>query len=107
MSHPLAVWLEHLRSAFAKETLPPPPDEVPGTRRRPSLGRLLFAIEPLPFEPERVARKDRPGLLTLLFAPERLPQDPAPPPRRGQTRWLAWLFLPERLDRDVDSHEVD
>jgi hypothetical protein len=106
MSHPQAAWLEHLRSVFAKETLPPPPDEVPGARRRTSLGRLIFAREPLAFEPERVARTGRAGLLALLFAPEPLPRDPVHPPRR-HARWLAWLFLPERLDRDVDSHEVD
>ena len=106
MSHHLAVLLEHLKSAFAKETLPPPPDEVPGARRRASLVTLLFARERLELEPERAARKGPATLLAYLFAPEPLPEDPVLPPRR-HTRWLTWLFVPERLERDADSHEVD
>ncbi len=105
MSHPLAAWMNQLRSVFAKETLPPPPDHSPPRRGGPGVASLLFAIEPLPFEPERPRARSGRGPLSLLFSPEPLPLDPERAPERRR-RWLAWLFLPERLDSGTDSPEV-
>ena len=107
MSHPVAAWMKQFRSVFAKERLPPPPEPASDPRSgRPGLAGLLFAIEPLPFEPERPRRK-RAGALSLLFAPEPLPLEPERPPERRRTHWFAWLFKPERIDSDPDSPEVN
>jgi hypothetical protein len=130
MSHPLVAFLEQLRNAFARETLPPPPTDAPRRRAGAGFARLLFSIEALPLE-SPVARPPRRGVLSLLlaaeplarepapaprrrgrsvlaalFAPEPLPLEPALPPRRRHTRWLSWLFVPERIDRDPNPPEV-
>ncbi len=93
--------LEQLRNVFARETLPVAPEVR--RRRRRGMAALLFAVEPLPLEPE--LRRPRRGLVRSLLAPEPLALEPEPPPRR-HTPWLRWLFALERLDHGTNRSEV-
>jgi len=62
-----------------------------------ALAREIFTWERLPVdEPKGRARSERRSLLSLLFAPEPLPFDPHRP-RRGSASWLRWIFFPEPI----------
>ncbi len=98
IAHALRVIPEIMRNLFARErldTLPAPPR---AERPRLSIFRALFAIEPLPLDPEPPAPPRRAGILRALLAPESLPEAPPAAPRHPRQRWLRWIFRPESLD---------
>jgi len=94
----LRIAREVLRNLFARERLGVTAADVPAAPRRTSLLKLLFAIEPLPLDPEPAPGRPRTGILRALLAPEALAEAPLEPPRPGRHAWLRWLFRPESLD---------
>ncbi len=93
----LTSGIRFTRKIFAIERLPEAAPQVAHRGERPSIRKLLFAVEPLPRDPPLPSRA-RFELAKSLFAPEALPRDPPGPPRR-RSHWLRWLFAPERIDQ--------